>query len=474
MRINLLTGDSAKSGVRRQLWLFYAVAAVVLIVVAVGALIASRSVAREQALKDAERTTSRLADRIGPLLVGALAGDARDREELDDAVSYRMGGDYLTEINVWTADGQVLYADNPDEIGTQQPAPAQVSEVIASRVPSSDFTTQPHANEETFDPNDPGFVEVYVPFDQPALHDMVFEAYYNYAPVDEVATSLFWELIPLVLLPLLILQLIQVPVTSSMARRLRRHESERASLMERTLSVSERERIRFAADLHDGPVQNLAGAGYALDSLASSVPAQYRVLMSRVQGTVHEVMASLRKLMVDLYPPDLGAGQLPDIIAGLAAPLREQGIMVTTRVGELPELSGEIVTALYRVARESLANVAEHAKADKVDITLGSDAAEGSRTATVLLRIIDDGVGVDPSRVDKRAEGHLGLRLLTDRVENLGGTLTVRPGVHGGTTVLAELPVTSESTPPPRTTRRGRRSTHPDTDPVAASGYPTG
>ena len=266
--------------------------------------------------------------------------------ELDDAVSYRMGGDYLTEINVWSADGQVLYADNTDEIGTQQPLPDQVPEVIATRAPSSDFTTQPHASEETFDPNDPGFVEVYVPFSDPRLQAMAFEAYYNYEPVGEVANSLFWELIPLVLVPLLILQLIQVPVTSSMARRVRRHEAERASLMERALSVSERERVRFAADLHDGPVQNLAGAGYALDSLASTVPVQYRALMGRVQGTVHEVMASLRKLMVDLYPPDLGASQLPGIIATLAAPLRDQGIAVTSRMGELPDLGGEIVTAL--------------------------------------------------------------------------------------------------------------------------------
>ena len=155
---------------------------------------------------------------------------------------------------------------------------------------------------------------------------LVFEAYYNYAPVDEVANSLLWQLIPLVLVPLLVLQLIQVPLTSSMARRVRRHESDRAALLERTLSVSERERIRIAGDLHDGPVQNLAGVGYALDSVASSVPEQYAILMRRIQDTVHDVIWSLRKLMVDLYPPDLSVGQLSAIIASLAAPLTDQGI----------------------------------------------------------------------------------------------------------------------------------------------------
>ena len=164
-----------------------------------------------------------------------------------------------------------------------------------------------------------------MPFDLPQLRTLAFEAYYNYAPVDEVANSLLWQLIPLVLVPLLVLQLIQVPLTASMARRVRRHEADRAALLERTLSVSERERIRIAADLHDGPVQNLAGVGYALDSVASSVPEQYAILMRRIQDTVHDVIWSLRKLMVDLYPPDLSVGQLSAIIASLAEPLTRPG-----------------------------------------------------------------------------------------------------------------------------------------------------
>ena len=313
---------------------------------------------------------------------------------------------------------------------------------ITAGVVSSDFETQPEANPQASNVDGPGFVEVYVPFEQPELQSLAFEAYYNYAPVDEVASSLLWQLVPLVLIPLLILELIHVPLTSSMARRVRAHEADRAALLERTLSVSERERIRIAADLHDGPVQNLAGIGYALDSVASSVPEQYAILMRRIQDTLHEVMNSLRRLMVDLYPPDLSVGELAAIIATLAAPLSDQGIAVTTSTAPLPDLDGDTMTALYRVARESLANVAEHSQANKVDISFGCGDPDGSsKTPTVLLRIIDDGVGVDPTNANKRAEGHMGLKLLQDRVENLGGTLTVRPGPRGGTAVLAELPV---------------------------------
>ena len=57
----------------------------------------------------------------------------------------------------------------------------------------------------------------------------------------------------MVLIPLVLLELIQVPIAVSLARRVKRHESERADLLERSLTGSEKERIRIAADIHDGP-----------------------------------------------------------------------------------------------------------------------------------------------------------------------------------------------------------------------------
>ena len=73
-------------------------------------------------------------------------------------------------------------------------------------------------------------------------------------------------------MPLLVLMLIQVPIAASLARRIRRQDADRSALLERNLSVSEKERVRVAADLHDGPIQELAGVGYALGAVASSVP----------------------------------------------------------------------------------------------------------------------------------------------------------------------------------------------------------
>ena len=213
------------------------------------------------------------------------------------------------------------------------------------------------------------------------------------------------------------------------------------------LTVSDRERVRVAADLHDGPIQDLAGVTYVLDAVSPSVLETHRPLMLDAQNTVTHAINSLRRLMVDLYPPDLSAEQLPGTISGLAEPLRERGVEVSVSVEPMVGLGNEAVTTLYRVARESLANVVAHAQASRVDIALGevnADAHDDDRM--VRLAIVDNGVGVDFSRLDRRSEGHLGLLLLIDRVENLGGTLTVAAGPEGGTAVTATLPFAAAST----------------------------
>jgi signal transduction histidine kinase len=353
-----------------------------------------------------------------------------------------MADGYLTEVTVWDGNGNVLYADDPVEIGQKLDPPPEVVDVINEGISSSDFETQPEATEQQFQ-DGPGFVEVYVPMEADGLPRLAFEAYYDYARVDQAANSLLLQLVPLVLAPLLVLQLIQSPIPASLARRVRRHEVERSVLLEQMLTVSDRERVRVAADLHDGPIQDLAGVTYVLDAVSPSVLETHRPLMHDAQNTVTHAINSLRRLMVDLYPPDLSAEQLPGTISALADPLRERGVEVSVSVEPMVGLGNEAVTTLYRVARESLANVVTHAQASRVDIRLGAVNADDDRM--VRLTIVDNGVGVDFSRLDRRSEGHLGLLLLIDRVENLGGTLTVAAGPEGGTAVTATLPFAAAS-----------------------------
>lgn len=436
------TRTGGRLGVRRELGLLFGVTGFVLVIIAVGAVFASTSVAKAQALKEAEGMTQRMGDlALGPLLT-KWEHDPTQFEVLDSAVRDRMSDGYLTEITVWRENGGILYSDDPSEIGTIHDPPAEVVAAIQHLKTTSGVELHPEVVTKSADPKKTKFVEVYVPLVRAGEPTVAFEAYYDYGRVLDTANALRVRLIPLVLVPLLLLQLVQIPVAFSLARRIRRHEADRATLLKRALSMSEKERIRIAGDLHDGPIQDIAGVGYALGAIATVVPEQQKALMDNIQSTTHHAVESLRRLMVDLYPPDLDAAQLPQTIANLAVPLRDRDIDVEVKVEALPELHNDIVTTLYRVARESLANVAQHAQAKNVRISLGLENNNGSDASRrINLKIIDDGVGLDPARVNRRAEGHLGLRLLQDRVESLGGTLTLEPRQGGGTEVTAQLPL---------------------------------
>jgi two-component system NarL family sensor kinase len=165
--------------------------------------------------------------------------------------------------------------------------------------------------------------------------------------------------------------------------------------------------------------------------------------MAQAQRIVTHSIDSLRRLMVDLYPPDLDSHQLPATLGNLTVPLQEKGLSVTTELDELPELDNASVTTLYRVAREALANVAEHSQASAVRVSLQSLDHPSTGEPLIRLVIRDDGVGLDHSRLDRRADGHLGLRLLRDRVENVGGEFELRDDPEGGTQLRVELPVVS-------------------------------
>ena len=168
--------------------------------------------------------------------------------------------------------------------------------------------------------------------------------------------------------------------------------------------------------------------------------------MTEVQTTVHHAIDSLRRLMVDLYPPDLDATRLPETILSLTVPLQEKGIDVVTHVEEVPELDSDQVTTLYRVSREVLSNVVQHAQATQASVTLAADEETSFPTGrSVTLTITDNGVGIDPERLDRRAEGHLGLRLLRDRVEHLRGTFRLERAPEGGTILRVELPLAKTS-----------------------------
>lgn len=421
--------------VRRAMVAYLLLGLIALLAIGSGTYLTSGAIARSDALHDAERVGVAVADLlVRPLLDGALNGEPSQLEELNRALASEVRNGSIERIWVWDRSGRVRYADRPGIVGLSFPVPDPVARAIvedASSVRVCDSADLPKSAELT----GPRLVQVVLPLQLDPTTRLAMTAYFDYAPVTERAAALTRQMFPMMLAVLAVLQVVQVPIAYSLAVRVSRHQDERGQLLRRALSASERERRRIARDLHDGVVADLAGVGYVLSAVQESLPEQQRGLVSRAGTVVRDAVAALRTVMVDLYPPDLAAGGLARAVEELAGPLRERGLLVSLRLDLPGDLPAPAAAAIYRFTREALRNVADHSHAGQVRVVLRHQQGR------VLLAVDDDGVGLPDSGIDRRGEGHLGLRLLADSVRDLGGGFEATTSDLGGVAIRVSLPV---------------------------------
>ena len=418
----------------RELAAFCAVALVVLLAVSAGTVWLSERIARANALEEAEGSAERLAELlVAPVLTEALAGVPGRWEELDRDIRNRMSDGSVTRMVVWRATGEVVYSSEPGQQGRTFPP----SEGLLAAVGGDTVSEVDEQPETTPDGEPTALLEVYAPLAVPG-EQLAFEAYFSYDGIARQAARLRGQIIPMAIGALVVLQLVQLPIATSLARRVRRQEAERTALVHRNVEASERERRAIAADVHDGPVQDLAGVSYALSALRGSLPEERQPTVDKLVGAVRHAVQSLRRLMVDIYPPDLSGPGLAVAIADSAEPLRAAGVEVLVDAAHLPEMTPNAAAVLYRTAKEALANVAHHAQAKRTWVTLEETELRGG--PAVRLEVADDGVGF-PASTDRRADGHLGLSLLRDRVVDLGGTVTLGERLGGGALLTAVVPL---------------------------------
>jgi signal transduction histidine kinase len=229
---------------------------------------------------------------------------------------------------------------------------------------------------------------------------------------------------------------VQVPLAYRLARSLRRSQEDREALLVRAVEASADERRRIAADLHDGPVQDLAGISYSLSAAAETeTSAETRATLLDAEAGTREAMRRLRSLLVEIHPPNLRSSGLEAALGDLLAPLAAGGVATTLAVDVDGALDEEDERLVYRVAAEALRNVQRHAKATRVDVDVRSE------DGTVRLEVADDGVGFDEAdRERRRAEGHVGLSLLEELAAHSGTSLAIRSAPGAGTSVALELP----------------------------------
>ena len=241
-------------------------------------------------------------------------------------------------------------------------------------------------------------------------------------------------------------------------RRLEATLAENAGL-QRQLLVQAREagvldeRQRMAREIHDTLAQGLIGIITQLQAAelaAEQAPDRWRAHFEAATGLARESLAEARRSVDALRPQQLETAGLGEALAGVAerwSALHGVAVEVTT-TGAARPMTSQAELALLRAAQEALANVARHARAGAVTLTLGY------RDHEVTLDVRDDGCGFDPSpaRVPVRVPaapdasaatdvgGGFGLKAMRERIEALSGTLRVQSAPGSGTTVSACVP----------------------------------
>ncbi|MDX6334339.1 MAG: hypothetical protein QOG05_1679 [Streptosporangiaceae bacterium] len=197
----------------------------------------------------------------------------------------------------------------------------------------------------------------------------------------------------------------------------------------RVVATADETRRRIERDLHDGAQQRLVSLRLALRAAQTTVPPQLGDLddeLTQVADGLEGVLDELREMARGIHPAILAKGGLAPALKTLA---RRWTVPVKLDLRAMARLPERVEVATYYVVSEALTNAAKHAQASLVNVEL--ETVEGA----LCLCVRDDGVGgADPVR----GSGLVGLK---DRVEALGGALTIQSPAGAGTTLRVELPL---------------------------------
>lgn len=221
------------------------------------------------------------------------------------------------------------------------------------------------------------------------------------------------------------------------AHQLESAERHRRRLSDQLIDERERERARIGSDIHDGVLQQLAAIQMQADTVRSALeagrPDTAADLAGKTAAGIETTIADLRSVVRSLRRSSLDAGGLPGTLKRLgrsfhAASGVEVDVRCDTFTADVP-LSLELL--LCECCEEALTNVARHARATSVRISLASNGN------TAELVVADDGVG----RLDQGPSNGLGLVLARDKVNLAGGGVWVEGRPGAGTVVRVRVPI---------------------------------
>jgi signal transduction histidine kinase len=407
----------------------------VLVLVGLVGILAASRLAEKQAVNDAAQNAAVVAESVvQPALRDGLAlGDPAAFRRMDRAVGRHVIGPASVRVKIWTPTGKIVYSDEARLVGRTFTLDEEERAVFtrpATHAEVSDLSRP----ENAFERGKGKLLEVYRPVWTPSGSPLLFETYTTYDGVSARSRQLWRGFAGVTLSSLLALSALMLPVVWSLLGKLQAARSQREALLERAVQASADERRRIAGTLHDGVVQELAGASFTVGSAAQRAQALHQDDLARdlkqSGDVVRRSIAGMRSLLVDIYPPNLAREGLIAAVEDLMTGLRSRDVHVTLDIdpASARSLSARQQRLVYRIAHECVLNCQKHAHATTVTLALATVHGQ------VRLEIGDDGRGFDPVRVVEDPQGgHFGVRVLCDAAREAGATLEVASAPGRGT-----------------------------------------
>jgi len=351
-----------------------------------------------------------------------------DLSDFAEAARLRLLGGDTVRVKLWNSVGQILWSDEERLIGRRFNLQNDVALAFDGEISIEETALTDAENE--FERDLGPLIEFYLPVrDADGEVTVVFEVYQRLEPFNETLGEVRASTWIRIGSGLGILGLFMGALTLVTLHGVERRRNESEMLLRRSLEVREAERVRLAAALHDDVGQPLYRLLYGLEVLkdsqldpgdAAAEAQQLFDLVRAVDDTLRDEMRRLQTSPVDQQ--GLRSSLLALAANGNTSPVISIDIEIDRGLGAVIE------EALYRAAREAVANAEKHSGATKIGLKL-SDQGDAA-----VLSVVDDG------EWQQGPEG-LGIATVRGMLEAVGGDLIIRSRNDGGTTVVARVPL---------------------------------
>lgn len=208
----------------------------------------------------------------------------------------------------------------------------------------------------------------------------------------------------------------------------------------KSLDIQEKDRQRIARDLHDTSLQNLAHLIHRIELSSMYIdkdPIQAKLELASINKNLKSIIEDIRNTIFDLRPmsfDDLGfADMLQDFIRKLQDRYK---ITVYSDIDNIKSENNVLLISLYRVIKECCLNAMEHSQCNTLYVKVKNNFG----TQSIDVNIKDDGAGFDVDETSVNMSNHYGLKIMRERIELLGGKISIMSEYGRGTNITINVP----------------------------------